>query len=245
MTISSFLIHSLALCLLMLLLVACGGLPPEESGPTAAAVDDSKQTHSDDAQTAEEESFHANARALVISYVEPNKLGVGGREFRVKRNPVGEGCFVYDPRTRFHGVERPLVWWVPKEGAAYALNSPAKMVTPRLRWPREAGLDLSTPAAVDYVFSGKPMNPPIISGKTPGSETFTVNEYRLFRAIMKTPMSVSEDEAFQITAKRYGVSAQEVRKATDRVQKILFQNGWIGAPDSEIRHASDWNGEKP
>ena len=77
------------------------------------------------------------ARVTVIEAVERNKLGVGGREFLTKPNTQGDGIYVYDPRTRFHGVERYLIWVVIDE-EAYPLNSPSKMVTPGLKWPREA-----------------------------------------------------------------------------------------------------------
>ena len=50
---------------------------------------------------------HGMARAAVILNVEPNTLRVGGREFRVKRNPVASGgAFVYDPHDVFFGVTR-------------------------------------------------------------------------------------------------------------------------------------------
>ena len=234
--------------------VALAGCSADKSvsQPTKEQVEataDCPQNCSDDAQTVEEEFFHAEARAFVIRHVEPNELRVGGLEFRVKRNPVGEGCFVYDPRTRFHAVERLLVWWVPTGGTAYALNSPAKMVTPGLPWPREAGVDApSTSDVVDYVFHGKPMIPSIVSKEAPagpGTPTFTVNEYRIYRAVIDTPMSVSESETLQRTAQRYGVSVQEAREVVDKVQKVLFQNGWMSTPATEIRHASDWNGERP
>lgn len=115
---------------------------------------------SDDSVSVEENLFHEGARAAVIQHVKPNELGVGGREFRVKSNPVGEGCFVYDPRTRFHGVERLLVWWVPAQGSLYPLNGPSKMVTPNLPWPREAEIDAPmTSDVVDYVFRDIPMRP--------------------------------------------------------------------------------------
>ncbi len=111
------------------------------------------RANSDDAQTIEETFFYANSRALVISNIQPNKLRVGGRKFRVRRNPYGEGCFVYDPRTRFHGVKRNLVWWIPEEGRAYPLNGPSKLVTPSLNWPREEGVDApATSTVIDYVF---------------------------------------------------------------------------------------------
>lgn len=76
-------------------------------------------------------------RGLVIQAVEPNKLKVGGAEFKAIDNPKGEGFIVYDPRTEFSGVERYLLW-VVIDDTAYALNGPSKMVTPGLKWPRDA-----------------------------------------------------------------------------------------------------------
>ena len=123
-----------------------------------------KVPHSDDAESIDEVQFHAMARAAVILNVEPNQLGVAGREFRVKRNPTAPGgAFVYDPRDRFQGVERNLVWWVPSGdiGAliAYPLNSPSQLVTPGSEFPGRAGLTEfpNTPDVVAYVFRGEPM----------------------------------------------------------------------------------------
>jgi len=116
---------NISACALLTVLVA-------SSCPAQDLTEYRERAKSEDAQTIDEAFFHANARVLVISNIEPNKLRVGGGEFRVKRNPAGEGCFVYDPRTRFFGVKRNLVWWVPKDGTAYPLNSPSKMVTPAL-----------------------------------------------------------------------------------------------------------------
>lgn len=205
------------------------------------------RANSDDAQSVEEAFAHAEARASVIMNVQPNNLGIGGREFRVKRNPVGSGSFVYDPRTRLSGVERLLVWWVPEEGKVYPLNSPSKMVTPELRWPREDGVDApSTAAVVDYVFHGKPMSLPERRDSRPKiTSTFTVEEYRVYRAVIDTPMSVAEQQALQNVAERYGVTAGEARKTVDKVQQALYRNSWTGSPDSEIQHASNWQGERP
>ena len=58
-------------------------------------------------------------------------------------------------------------------------------------------------------------------------------------------MSLSEAQAIHNAAVRYAVSDDEARKITDKVEEILFRNGWFGTPDSEIQHASDWKGEKP
>ena len=110
----------LALALILpLLLLACGGSDEPTNGTSQGGVAPSIQeqrdrANSDDAESIDEVQFHAMARAAVILNVEPNNLGVGGREFRVKRNPTAPGgAFVYDPRDRFQGVERNLVWWVP------------------------------------------------------------------------------------------------------------------------------------
>lgn len=77
------------------------------------------------------------ARGIVIQALEPNKLGVGGAKFRTKPNIKGDGVFVYHPKTRFRGVERYLIWLVI-DAEAYPLNGPSKMLTPGLKWPREA-----------------------------------------------------------------------------------------------------------
>ena len=78
-----------------------------------------------------------HARGIVIIALERNSLGIGGAEFRTKPNPKGKGVFVYDPRTRFSGVERNLIWVVVRD-QAHPLNGPSKMLTPSLKWPREA-----------------------------------------------------------------------------------------------------------
>lgn len=91
------------------------------------------------------------------------------------------------------------------------------------------------------------------AGKTKSSDTqktelvggFTVHEYRMYRAVITTPSSVSEQQSLQSVSKRYGISAEKVRKAVDKVQKTLFENKWFGTPEAEIRHASDWKGETP
>ena len=203
---------------------------------------------SDDAESVQEALFHGAARALVIRHVEPNKLGVGGRQFRVKRNPRGPGCFVYDPRTQFAGVERNLVWLVLDESRAYALNSPAKMVTPSLKWPRDDGvLWPSTSEVVAYVIHGTPISPPVAtkSAEQPDGATFTVAEYRIYRAVIDAPMSVSEAEALRRAATSHGVTNTAAKKIVDKVQRILFKNNWYGSAESEIKHASDWSGRRP
>ena len=221
------------------------GAPPSESLATLRA-----QSNSDDAFSVEEAGAHGKARALVIQYVQPNDLRVGGAEFRVKRHPDGAGAFVYDPRTKFAGVTRNLIWWVSKEGKAYPLNGPSKAVTPALPWAREEGVTgPSTTDAIAYVFRGEPMPLAKAAESQPEDEgaearrSFTVDEYRIYRYLMDAPASRSEDDVRQELASRHGMSSSEIAAVINRVQRALYENGWMSSPQSEIRHASDWNGE--
>jgi hypothetical protein len=60
-----------------------------------------------------------------------NTLTISRADLSTKANPKGAGTIVYATQGR------PAVW-VVVEGAAYALNSPAKIVTPSIPWAREA-----------------------------------------------------------------------------------------------------------
>lgn len=86
--------------------------------------------------SSQQSSEEANAIRLVGASVESNKLDITSNDLRAKKNPKGDGFFVYVPQTRYSGVERHMIWMVidPK---AFALNGPSKMVTPSLPWPRE------------------------------------------------------------------------------------------------------------
>lgn len=46
------------------------------------------------------------ARGIVIQSLVPNKLGVGGAEFKTKNNTKGDGVFVFNPKTEFNGTKR-------------------------------------------------------------------------------------------------------------------------------------------
>lgn len=187
------------------------------------------------------------ARAAVVAEIAPNKLGIDGSEFQTIKNPVGEGWFVFDPRTRFHGVERYLVWWVSGDEGVFPLNSPAKMVTPSLKWAREMGVDAPTAHdVIEFVFRGKAMR--ASQQATPPAESeasFTVEDYRIYHALMSAPMSISEDDALKKIAADHGMPVEEARGRSKSVLKVLSRNDWFGSPESEIRHASDWDGETP
>jgi hypothetical protein len=58
-----------------------------------------------------------------------NKLGITGKELRIKQNAKGDGVFVYVPKTY-------VVWFVVDDHA-FKLNSPSSMLTPNLKWARE------------------------------------------------------------------------------------------------------------
>ena len=219
-----------------------------ESDPLQEARDLSQ---SDDASSIEEAFFHGMALVAVIQHVEPNKLGVGGGEFRVKRNPAAlGGAFVYDPRERFHGVERNLVWWVPQRDVtalhAYPLNSPSMLVTPGLEFPAQAGvLEVpSTGAVVAYVFRGEPMPPQVAPSRDVGPKgSFTMREYQMYRALMDAPMSESENDAFRRIAREFDTTPEDTERIVKIVAETLNRNRWHGTPAQEIRRASDWNGE--
>lgn len=75
--------------------------------------------------------------------------------------------------------------------------------------------------------------------------TFTVNEYKMYRAVISVPSSVPEQQALRNVARQYKISVEDLRKVVNKVQKSLFDNKWFGTPESEIRHASDWKDETP
>ena len=81
-----------------------------------------------------------------------------------------------------------------------------------------------------------------VSTKNDG--TFTVKEYRIYRAIASAPMSVSESQSMRDAAKTFVISEADIRRTTDKVMGILSKNNWFATPAAEIKHASDWKGEK-
>lgn len=83
------------------------------------------------------------------------------------------------------------------------------------------------------------------SDKNQATATFTVNEYKMYRAVLNVPSSVPEQQALQNVGNRYKIPVEDLRKVVNKVQKILFDNKWFGTPESEIQHASDWKSETP
>lgn len=87
-------------------------------------------------ETSQQSPEETNAIRLVSAAIESNKLNVTSKDLKAKKNPKGAGSFVYVPQTRYSGVERYVIWIV-LDSKAFALNSPSKMVTPSLPWPRD------------------------------------------------------------------------------------------------------------
>src|SRR5688572_6066929 len=80
-------------------------------------------------ESSEQSADEANALRFVSAAIESNKLNVTPNDLKTKKNPKGDGVFIYVPQTKYFGVERYLIW-VVLDSKAYALNSPTKMVTP-------------------------------------------------------------------------------------------------------------------
>lgn len=75
--------------------------------------------------------------------------------------------------------------------------------------------------------------------------TFTVQEYRIYLAIITAPMSLPVEQVYAETAKKFGVSPLVARQTAERLSNVISDNSWSATPAAEIRHASDWNGETP
>ena len=73
--------------------------------------------------------------------------------------------------------------------------------------------------------------------------SFTVKEYRIYRAVIDAPLSVPEDQALRNAAEEYDVTTEEALATVEKVMQVLLANGWYGRPEAEIRRASDWQGE--
>ncbi len=80
--------------------------------------------------------------------------------------------------------------------------------------------------------------------QTEKDAAFTVQEYRMYRALIDTPMSISESKAIVQIAGRFRVSTARVEQAAKKVQRILVEKNWFSTPGAELRHASDWAGEE-
>jgi hypothetical protein len=72
------------------------------------------------------------------------------------------------------------------------------------------------------------------SDKNQATATFTVNEYKMYRAVLNLPSSGPEQQALQNVASTYKIPVEDLRKVVNKVQKSLFDNKWVGTAESEI-----------
>lgn len=117
-------------------LVVFGGCGIHTKSPSNGSENNTPSA-SPSTETSRETTEELNAVRLVSKSVESNKLNVTSGDLKAKKNPKGDGVFVYVPQTRFFGTERYVIWMVV-DSKGYALNSPSKMVTPSLPWSRDA-----------------------------------------------------------------------------------------------------------
>ena len=73
----------------------------------------------------------------VAKHLRQTSLNVRKSSLKALKNPKGGGYFVYVPQTRFWGVKRKFIWYVGN-GAAMKLNGATDLLTPNLRYPRDA-----------------------------------------------------------------------------------------------------------
>ena len=87
--------------------------------------------------------------------------------FLFAENPVGDGVFIYEPETRFFGVERYFVW-VVLDNHIILINGATKNMTPNLPYSREVPSELwnrtnlntsSTSQILGFLFRGEELEP--------------------------------------------------------------------------------------
>lgn len=238
---------------LFIVLAIIGSIFGDEDESNSSDTSTSQSTATAQPSTPIPTSVPSSTSTQIVSgFLGGNNLGIAPEDLAEKANPQGEGTFVYVPQSRFSGVERFLIW-VVIDGQAYPLNGATKNITPSLVWPREAldatwektGVNrFAATESIDFVFRGitPPTTLPTAIPATP-TENFTVLEYRLYAAVIDTPLSISEEQAHRNIARDNNTTAQVVKETTTKVLRILVANGWLGTVQNEIRHASDWSGE--
>lgn len=123
--------------LLVGLVMTLGCSIPSKKPPRESQNNSNPPSPSVSTESVQQSAVELNAVRLVSAAIESNKLNVTPNDLQAKKNPKGDGVFVYVPQTRYSGVERYVIW-MTIDSKAYALNSPSKMVTPSLPWPRDA-----------------------------------------------------------------------------------------------------------
>ena len=124
-----------------------------------------------------------NALTKITNELESNltEIILNPKSFQYLENPIGEGIFIYDPSTRFFGVERYFIWVYINE-EIYVVNGATRSVTPKIPVCDEASPEVweltnisINPASdlIDFIFEGEELKPSYKKPKstvTPGPE---------------------------------------------------------------------------
>ena len=182
-------------------------------------------------------SIYQDAINIISSELAYNQteINLNPGDFKFLENPVGEGIFIYEPETRFFGVERFFIW-VYLNNNIYVVNGATRDVTPNLPVARDVPYEvwkstkLSPYSAVDligYIFDGKELIP---WDETP-APTFTPLPEILFgytteeRKQIYYDLVASEDKAdlenkgfsyyHQEVADKYGITLEQLDQIGD------------------------------
>ena len=110
-----------------------------------------------------------DVKCQISSELEYNhtEIKLNPEDFKYLENPVGEGIFIYEPETRFFGVERFFIW-VYLNNNIYVVNGATRGVTPNILVARDVpseewdSTNISPYSATDlieYIFEGKELIP--------------------------------------------------------------------------------------
>ncbi|HBH12204.1 MAG TPA: hypothetical protein DDX29_03635 [Clostridiales bacterium] len=95
------------------------------------------------------------------------EIKLNPEDFKYLENPIGEGIFIYEPVTRFFGVERFFIW-VYLDNNIYVVNGATRGVTPNILVARDVPSDVWDPTnispysatdLIEYIFEGKELIP--------------------------------------------------------------------------------------
>ena len=95
------------------------------------------------------------------------EIKLNSEEFLYLENPIGEGIFIYEPETKFFGVERNFIWVFLNDNI-YVVNGATRDITPNILVARDVPSEvwestkISPYSAIDligYIFEGKELIP--------------------------------------------------------------------------------------
>jgi len=97
-----------------------------------------------------------SAADIVASGMYYHALNFSATDLETRKNPDGEGVFVFAEKTKPTGISAKALWIVFQD-KAYPLNTVAKQITPQLKWPREVHPKNWDMTGIDLYYYHKPM----------------------------------------------------------------------------------------